>query len=90
MLNSKPFLFASMSAAVVVYLTALWLAIQGNLTHWLVIASAVLLVAHAFEIPLALRKLQKLNPSLPRLVLMTLLFGLLWWVPAKRGLFPVR
>lgn len=90
MLNSKPFLFGSMFGCCVIYLAALWLALQGHTTHGLVIAAAVLLIAHALEIPLALRKLQKLDPSLPRLVVLTLLFGLLWWVPARRGLFPVR
>ncbi|MGH8461389.1 MAG: hypothetical protein ACRESS_07265 [Stenotrophobium sp.] len=72
------------------YLYSAWLAYGGQTQHWAIRVSLVLLAAHFLELPLALRALKARHPAMPRLLVLTVLYGLLWWVPARRGLFQVR
>jgi hypothetical protein len=89
-LNNRSFWIANIAALLIVYAGGLWFVLQGQTGHWLVLLSIVILVAHLLEIPLAFRQLRALNPEPLRVAVMTLIFGLLWWVPARRGLFAVR
>ena len=69
---------------------ALLLLLQGaDLSHRAVLLALVILIAHVLEIPLALKLLRERQPALPRLILMTTLFGFTWWLPARRGLYSV-
>lgn len=90
MLNNRSFWVANIAVLLVVYAGGLWFLLQGQSGHWLVLLCAVILAAHLLEIPLAFGKLKPLNPQPLRVAVLTFIFGLLWWVPAKRGLFPVR
>ncbi len=90
MLDNRSFWIANILGLLAVYAGGLWCLAQGQTGHWLVLLSAVILVAHLLEIPLAFSRLRPLNPQPLRVMLMTLVFGLLWWVPARRGLFRVR
>lgn len=90
MLNNRYFWMSQIALASAAYLAALGLALTGQPSHWLIKLAAILLIAHLFEIPLAMRLLKKRDPSLPRLFVLTLFFGLLWFIPARRGLFEVR
>jgi hypothetical protein len=90
MLDNRNFWFANSLALLAVYAGGLWFLWQGETGHWLVLLSAVILFFHLLEIPLAFRQLKSLNPQPLRVAVMTLVFGLLWWVPARRGLFRVR
>jgi hypothetical protein len=51
--------------------------------------AGALLAAHLLEIPLAFHMLRGRNAQAPRVIVGTLLFGLIWWVPARRGVFSV-
>lgn len=90
MLNQKPFWLVQMLGLSALYLAALWLAINGQPMHLAVKISVLLLAAHVLEIPLALSKLKSKQPSLARLIPLTILFGLIWWIPARRGVFAVK
>lgn len=72
------------------YLIAAALVIDGRLDHWAVLIAGIILVAHVLEIPLAMRQLADKKPSMWRLLLFTVLFGLTWWYPARKGLFSVQ
>jgi hypothetical protein len=72
------------------YLVAAVIALRGDTHHWSVSLSLILLGLHVLEMPMAWIKLRALKPSLPRLTILNLLYGLLWWVPASRGLYRVR
>jgi hypothetical protein len=89
-LNNRNFWIANILGLLVIYAGGLWFALQGQTSHWLVLLSVVILVAHVLEIPLAFSQLKALNPQPLRVVVLTFVVGLLWWVPAKRGLFAVR
>jgi hypothetical protein len=90
MTNNKSFWGVQMAALLLVYAAALFIGLSGNHDHIIVTIAVVLLAAHALEIPLSLYMLRGRSASLPRLLVLTLLFGLIWWVPARRGLFPVK
>lgn len=90
MLNNKLFWYANILGLFAIYAGGAYFALQGNAGHWLVLLSAVILVAHLLEIPLAFSQLKALNPQPLRVIVLTFVVGLLWWVPAKRGLFAVR
>lgn len=74
----------------VYWAVALVMAVLGLRQHWVVLVAAAMLLAHIAEIPLALRLLAHKKPSTGTVALNTLVVGLLWWVPARRDLFPVR
>lgn len=90
MFNNKSFWGSQMALLVAVYLFALLKLVQGDTSHLAVLIAGVLLAAHALEIPLAYVMLKNRSPSFARLLPLTLLFGLIWWVPARRGLFKVN
>jgi len=90
MTNNKSFWGAQMAAISLLYVYALFVGLSGQHSHPTVIISVVLLVAHALEIPLALYMLKGRSASFPRLLVLTLLFGLIWWIPARRGIFQVN
>lgn len=90
MLNNRNFWIAQMIALSLFYIAAIALAISGQPMHWVVKVSILLLALHVLEIPNTIRILKPKQPSLPRLLVMTLLFGLVWWIPARRGLFQVK
>ena len=90
MLNQKPFWLVQMIGLSALYAYSLWLALSGQPTHMAVLVSALLLGAHVLEIPLAMRQLKAKQPSMARLIPLTILFGLIWWIPARRGVFEVK
>ncbi|MES2489651.1 MAG: hypothetical protein V4607_07640 [Pseudomonadota bacterium] len=90
MMNNKSFWIAQMAALGLVYALGLFFGLSGQHTHPTVLISVLLLAAHALEIPLALYMLKGRSASLPRLLVLTLLFGLIWWIPARRGIFQVN
>ena len=90
MMNNKSFWGAQMLALSLLYVYALCVGLTGQHSHPTVLISALLLAAHALEIPLALYVLKGRSASLPRLLVLTLLFGLIWWIPARRGIFKVN
>jgi hypothetical protein len=90
MLKQRGFWYLMMAACLLVYVAGAVLAWRGELRHPVVLLSAVLLVAHVLEIPMAFKRLSGRNPQPLRVIVATTLFGLLWWVPASRGLLAVR
>ena len=90
MFNNKSFWGSQMALLLAVYLFAAFKLLQGDSSHIVVTIAAILLIAHALEIPLAYFMLKNRSPSFLRLLPLTLLFGLIWWVPARRGLFKVN
>jgi hypothetical protein len=90
MLNNRIFWFSQMVLLLAVYLFAALKLLQGDSSHIVVLIAAILLVAHALEIPLAYLMLKGRSPSAARLLPLTLLFGLIWWIPARRGIFKVK
>lgn len=90
MLNQKPFWLVQMIGLSALYAYSLWLALSGQPTHMAVLVSALLLGAHVLEIPLAMSQLKAKQPSMARLIPLTILFGLIWWIPARRGVFEVK
>ena len=90
MTNSKSFWGVQMAALLLVYALALFIGLSGQHDHIIVKIGVILLIAHALEIPLSLYMLRGRSASLPRLLVMTLLFGLVWWIPARRGIFQVN
>jgi hypothetical protein len=90
MTDDKRFWYALMIGLLTIYIAAIALVMLGQPHNKVVTLAEIIFIAHALEIPLAFRVLKSLEPNPPRLVIATLLFGLVWWVPAKRGLFPVE
>lgn len=90
MLNNKNFWIAQMVGLGLLYALGIFLWAQGQATHPLALLCVVIVALHVLEIPWAFKVLKARNPQPLRVLLMTLVFGLLWWVPAQRGLFAVR
>ena len=90
MLDNKNLWVVMGASLFVIYGAGLYFLLTGQPGHLLVKLSAIILVAHALEIPLALRKVKDRQPNVPRVALLTLVFGLVFWIPASRGVFPVR
>ena len=74
------------------WLVVAWLALQGESGHRLVRFATVMLITHTLELPLVFRQLKSRGAATApvRVVVMTILFGLTWWVPARRGVFALR
>jgi hypothetical protein len=89
MTNDKRFWQALMAVLLALYATALLLAAQGATGHVLVRLAAIVLIAHVLELPLAFYLLKGRNPQAARAIVATLLFGGIWWVPARKGVFAV-
>lgn len=90
MLNNRAFWYANILGLGLIYLAALVLLVQGQTSHWIVLLAGIILAAHVLELPLAFSALKSKNPDPLRVIALTVIVGLLWWVPAKRGLFAVR
>ena len=65
-----------------------WHLAQGD-GHRSILVAAIILGLHVLEVPLAFLMLKGRNAQPLRVIVCTLAVGLLWWVPAKRGLFAV-
>lgn len=90
MLNNRNFWFAQMIVLLALYGAALLLALQGHgIEHIVVRIAVIVLAAHVLEVPIAFYVLKARKPQPLRLVVATLLFGLVWWLPARRGLLAV-
>ena len=76
-MDKKGFWIVQMIVLLAVYAAAAWVAMDGD-------------TAHVLEIPLAFVRLKGLNAQPLRVIVLTFLFGLLWWMPARRGVFAVR
>jgi hypothetical protein len=90
MFETRRFWLSQMLVLIVFYAVAVVLTLYGMTTHWVVKVAVVLLAAHVLEIPLAFYVLRARNPQAVRVMIATLLFGLVWWIPAKRGLVAVN
>ena len=90
-MNNRNFWFAPMAALLALYGAALLLILQGQTPEHVVVRLALIALAvHVLEIPLAFYLLKGRKPRTLRVVLGTLLFGLIWWLPARRGLLAVE
>jgi len=69
------------------WLTALWLLCSGHSGHWVVSLATTMLISHIVELPLVFRMLRERKPAAARVIPLTILFGLTWFVPARRGVF---
>jgi hypothetical protein len=89
MLDNKALWITHNLALIAFWLAALGLLVTGHSQHWLVLVAAVILAAHVLELPLAFMVLRGRNAAPSRVILMTLLFGFTWWLPARRGVYAV-
>lgn len=89
-MNGKPFWLLQNLVLLGLYAAASVLLGLGQSGHFVVLLAGFILVAHVLELPLAFRVLKPLRPSPLRVLLATFLFGFTWWLPAKRGIYPVR
>ena len=90
MTNNKNFWLAQMIGAGIIYTIAAVMCLQGHGDSRLVLVVGIILGLHVLEIPLAFNMLKGRNAQPLRIIAMTFLFGLLWWIPARRGILPVR
>ena len=90
MTNNKNFWLAQMIGASIIYAIAAVMCLQGHSDARLVLVVGIILGLHVLEIPLAFRILKGRDAQPLRVIVLTFLFGLLWWIPARRGLLPVR
>ncbi len=90
MRDTKGFWVIQMVALLAFYAYAAFQLSQGHTDSRQVLVAALILGAHTLEIPLAFFMLKGRNAQPLRVILATQLFGLIWWVPAKRGIFAVR
>lgn len=89
-MNGKAFWMAQNLMLLLIYGAASVLLGMGQSGHLLVLIAGAVLVAHVLEIPVAFKLLKDRNPAPLRVILGTFLFGFTWWLPAKRGIYPVR
>lgn len=90
MTQTKGFWMVQMAALLVLYTVAAVQFSQGHTDSRQILVTALILGAHVLELPLAFIMLKGKNAQPLRVIAATLLFGLLWWVPAKRGIFAVN
>jgi hypothetical protein len=90
MLDNRMLWIVLGASLLALYAAGLVLAVQGQLGHVLVRLSVIILAAHLLEIPLAFRRLRGKEASPARVMGLTFVFGLVWWLPASRGVFAVR
>ena len=88
MLADRRFWLVLMAALVAFYVTAIVLALEGQLGHRVVRLALIVLGVHVLELPFAFRALKDRAANPLRVVVATLVFGAFWWEPAKRGVFP--
>lgn len=90
MRQSKGFWLAQCLALLGFYGYAAWQFTQGHTDHRSVWVAAIIIGLHVLEIPVAFIMLKGRNAQPLRVIAATTLFGLLWWVPARRGIFAVK
>ncbi|MDO9451670.1 MAG: hypothetical protein Q7J29_02300 [Stagnimonas sp.] len=90
MTNTKGFWIVQMVGLTAFYAWAAMHFLQGDSGHRSVLVAAIILGLHVLEVPLAFVMLKGRNAQPLRVIACTLLFGLIWWVPAKRGIFAVN
>ncbi len=90
MLETRGFWLSQMLVLLAFYAVAIVLSLNGLGSHVVVKVAMVLVAAHVLEVPLAFYVLRGRNPQALRVILATLLFGLVWWIPARRGLLAVN
>lgn len=89
MAKTRGFWLSQMLLVTVLYAAAILLYMNGMHSHLVVKIALITLAAHLIEIPVAFHVLRDRQPQALRLIIATFFFGLLWWIPAKRGLFAV-
>ncbi len=89
MTEKKGFWIAQNVLLLAVYACGAAMLLEGRADSIMVWISAIILVAHVLEIPVAMHVLKDRNPAPGRLLLGTLLFGFTWWLPAKKGIYEV-
>ena len=90
MTNTKAFWIANMVGLTAFYAWAGLHLAQGDSGHRSVLVAGIILGLHVLEVPVAFAMLKGRNAQPLRVIAGTLVFGLVWWVPAKRGLFALR
>lgn len=90
LMDRKEFWLAICALIGFVYFIALILLMIVGTGNSIVRLAIVMLLVHVAEIPLAVKRLADKNPDRNRLIALTLIFGAGWWMPAQRGIFPVR
>ncbi len=89
MTNKRNFWLALMAATLLFWLAALTVFLTEQTLQRIVIVALIVLGLHLLEIPIAFRVLRARRPQPLRLIVATLLFGVLWLAPARRGLVAV-
>ena len=87
--NDKRFWQALMAGVLAFYAWALVQGLAHGLMQRPVLLALAFFVAHVLEMPIAFRALRERKPDPARVIAATFVFGLVWWIPAKRGLFAV-
>ncbi|MDE0853119.1 MAG: hypothetical protein OSA97_01680 [Nevskia sp.] len=90
MIDKPWFWYPAHVVQIAFWLLALWLLFSGHRGHWVVSLAATMMINHIIQVPVVFRLLRSREPSASRVVPMTLLFGLTWIVPARRGVFPAH
>lgn len=90
MTNRKAFWIVNMIGLIAFYGWAGWHLAQGDSGHRSVLVAAIVLAIHVVEVPVVFNMLKRRKPNPLKVIVGTLLFGLLWWMPAKRGIFSVN
>ena len=87
-MNSRLFWYMMMIGALALWVIAVLLGFylfgDYDLLRWL--PFCLLIVLHAVEVPIILKRnrVKALQP--PRIALMTFVFGFTWWVPYEKGI----
>ena len=89
MTHDKRFWQALMFGLLVFYAWALVQGLAHGLMQRPVLLALAFFAAHLIEMPIAFRVLKDRKPDRLRVIAATFVFGLVWWIPAKRGLFAV-
>lgn len=87
MLHSRSFWLAQGVAIVLFHLLALVLLLTGNVDHPLVVLWGIVLVIHAGELVAAFIALKGLNVPPLTVIAKTLIFGFIWWLPRRLGVY---
>lgn len=90
MIDKPYFWYPAHCVQIAFWLVALWLLCSGHDKHWVVSLATTMLISHIVELPFVFRMLRSRNPSASRVIPLTILFGLTWFVPARRGVFPAN
>ena len=87
MLHSRSFWLAQGVAIVLFHLLALVLLLTGNAYHPVVMLWGIVLVIHAGELVAAFIALKGMNVPPLTVIAKTLIFGFIWWLPRRLGVY---